>query len=1017
MTRLFRYAVLFSLLICFAVAAPADAQSPGCQQLLKHGVYKGPSHITMVVRGIEGGVVLQELTFTETGQTSLTIECTVTSGTSHWNIQRTIRLVPGVPPVVCDSTLDLSQPSGTVVVGANGQPRIDVRWGQGIITSSTCTSPGPADTGATWRLSLSGPPQDRTIGGDFRVDPDDPDGMDAEDMAEMYRRQGYQVTLNKGWTLTRLPQPEVQNLNADLRQFFLAGIPVTNRYRAAIDWDKALPGTARFIVGNEAPLPMTVTGNTATVDLPLESVQGTGDIPLSVEAELGGRVHRLDNLGPLTLVPVPAWARPFNLQAQVQGAEVRYNGIFSVPSKPLDAHVVLPADLPFIGGVWGLLPTQFRLALAASSLGTREPGGLSAQGGFGLGQRTHTLAASGKIFGTLTHDTLNFESDELTLSTPRISFQQRIGLASLLPDVKQLVRDPVVGSAVETFVSLTSVTADIHGSMTGRGRLGVRGDELALTSGSFDALLGVGLTAGPNNGIIAAMLSGAVDGSLKMQIVPTVEVLACRIHLFFAARFQFLGFLGLPAAETNRTATLNSCGAAAAQGVKGVPSPRALEADIASVSPDAVLIELSLSAGQITNGLTETVLAENANPQARPALVAGPGSRLALVWTSASGAAEAVSVRLFDGAVWSNVLIVSQAGRPAVMPGAAFTANGKLMVAWAEAQSAPDPAGLTVGFVRSLDIAWAEVDPATNQVVRRGLVVSDTIMDFAPRLSQAADGTVWLAWQSSPGTDLVGAAALPNQWKAAAWTGSGWTATETVGENGVGILFWEMAAFDTNRVWVVADVDVDGDLGTASDREVYIYKRTVAGWAAPYRLTHDAVIDSAPLLALTPDGQPVLAWRHGDGVMGLTGDPASTEPRPWFDASAGVGPMLGAGRLLAGAGGALTLLWSDTTARGQDVWLSRFNSVTGVWSLPAPLFHSAEVRRAPSAMLMPGGDILLGLAAMPVTSETVTFADGSTAQVPAVGNAARLLVARIPAGYIPVPENEALFLFLPLVAR
>ena len=373
-----------------ARAGDARGRAGPCQELLPHGVYEGTTSAVMDIRGYENGTLLQEFTYNDTGQLSLTIDCGVTAGTYHWNVYRTIMFFPGATPVVCQYTADLSQASGNVVAGANSQPRIDVRWGQGVINPNDCIDPGPAEIAATWQFSLSGPPLDRTISGDFRIPYDDPDGQDYDALAQMFREQGFEVTLTKGWTLTREPAAEVQSLSATLRQFFLAGIPVTNRYTAAINWDDARPGTARFILGSDPPRAMTVDGNTATLDLPLASIQGTGDFPISVEAELDGRVDRLDGLGPLTLVPVPAWASPFNLQPQVQPDPVRYSGGLRLAEKPLDAHVVLPA-IPYVGGTWGLLPTQLKLALAANSLGTREPRRSSAQGGFGLGKRTYAL--------------------------------------------------------------------------------------------------------------------------------------------------------------------------------------------------------------------------------------------------------------------------------------------------------------------------------------------------------------------------------------------------------------------------------------------------------------------------------------------------------------------------------------------------------------------------------------------------------------------------------------------------
>lgn len=1014
MVPLLRFALLCLLLCGLLAATPFAARAQDCQDLLPHGDYTGTTSVVMTIRGYAEGILAQEFAYNDTGQLSLTVGCTVTAGAYHWNIYRTFVFFPGATPIVCAYTADMSQPTGSVIAGANGHPRIDVRWGQGFVNPNDCIDAEPADTAATWQFSLAGPPQDRTIAGDYRIIYENPDAKDYEQIAQMFREQGYEVTLTKGWTLTRAPQPSVQSLAAALRQYFLAGIPVTNRYTAAVDWDDAGPGVARFLVGNDPPRAMNVAGATATIDLPLASIPGTGAFPLSVEAELEGRIDRLDGLDPLILVPVPAWANLFNLQPQIQANHVRYAGEYALPAQPLDAHITLPNLIPYVGGTWGLLPTQLKLALAANSLGTRETGGLTAQGGFGLGKRIYTLAAHGAIYGTITPTALNFESEELTLSTPPIVFSEQLGLVSLVPGATAFFDVPVVGSLLRALNAALDITAEVHGGMTGRGRLGVSGSTLALTEGSFDATLGVLATAGLDTPFAWATVAGGGDGTLDMRIVPTAHVNACKVLLSFQAR---AGALGFNLVNVQEHWQVLSCTTAAGQTVLvTVNSPRQALRTVYG-APGPRLVEARVTQFQVTNGLTETVLAANVSPQARPLLAAGADGRMALVWNSVSsrGAADAVSLRLFDGAAWGNVIVVSESDLPAFTPSAAFTADGALLVVWAEAQIAPDPGGITAAFAQSLEIAWAEVNPATGQIVRRGLATDDEILDFAPRLHRAGDGAVWLAWQHSPGTDLAGSAAAPNHFRTAAWQGANWAAAETAGQNGVGVLFWDVAAVDAQRVWLVADVDMDGNLDTAGDREIFVYRRTAAGWDAPFRLTNDAVIDSGPLLAVNGAGLPVLAWRHGDTVRGLVGDPAAAPVQTWFDADAGVSAMLGGGRLLAGADGALTLLWPDGAAEGQDVWLARRNPATHQWSHPAPIFASAEQRRSLSAALLPGGDILLGLAATPVISETVAFEGGAAGEVPAVGDAARVLVTRIPAGYLPVQEVGPVY--LPLLTR
>jgi hypothetical protein len=562
--------------------------------------------------------------------------------------------------------------------------------------------------------------------------------------------------------------------------------------------------------------------------------------------------------------------------------------------------------------------------------------------------------------------------------------------------------------------SSLGVTADVRGTLAGQGRLGIVGDTPRLTEGGFDAGLRVSASGGIDTPVAWAMVEGGGEGSLKMQLVPTVQVQSCQVVLWFRTG---AGALGFHVGPLQHQFPVYSCQLGTGQTVLLVPASQA-EAMLRTTygSPERGAVERVVTRSARTNDLSETVLVTDADLQARPVLAAGANGRMALVWNSlgTAGAADGVRVRLYNGTTWGNALTLSNVARPAFGPSAAFAANGNLLVAWAEAQTAPDPNGITVAFARSFEIVWAELNPANGQVVRQGRLTTDDVMDVAPRLRVAPDGTVWLGWLNSPATNMAGTQASPNRLLAARWTGSAWTAAETAAQNLVGTLGWDFAAVDAAQVWMVADVDTDGNLSTAPDRELYLYGRAASGWAAPVRRTNDAIVDSSPLLALGAGGQPALAWRHGDEVLGLIGNPTTTEPEVWFDGEAGVGPMLGGGQLLAGSNGELVLLWPEATAQGQDLWLSRRTSQSSGWTTPAPLFRAAEQRRSPSAVLLPNGDILVGLTAAPVTMQPITVEGGGETTVPTVSEEANVVVARIPAGYVPRIQWS---LFLPLVQR
>ncbi|NJO82301.1 MAG: hypothetical protein HC828_05470 [Blastochloris sp.] len=667
MHRLVTYVALLALFCTFALTAPLPSRAAGCQEVLPHGTYTGT--LTGTARYSyrpKGDGPSTSVRIDDSGQITLNIGCTVSASVIRYTYDRTIAFSSG-NKIDCVWTDTRGQINAVLATGANGQPQIDLAWGPGTISNYNCSpdNPGMSEP-ATWQMTLGGPPQGRTIGGNFRL----LYGEDEiyETPLELLRADEHVIitsaSISRTWSLTRAPQPSVQGLSNSLRQNFLAGIPVTNRYTAAVGWDDAAPGAVRLSVGGQT-LPMNVVGNSATLDLPLTSIPGSGTFPLGVEAELNGRVARQDGLGTLTLVPVPPWASSFNLQPTVRGDHVRYSGVYALPERPLDAHVVLPSAIPYVGGTWGLLPTQLRLELAANSLGTRETGGLTAQGGFGLGKRSYTLQAQGNIYGTISAEALSFESDELSLATPPISFREQIGLVTVIPGASVLFDVPVVGDLLRGLNSALGVSAEIRGAVSGRARLGIVGSDLRITQGSYDATLGVLAAGGIDTPVASVSVSGGGDGSLRMQMLPVSRVESCQVLLSFQARAAALGY---SVVGIQRSWPVYSCTAAGQQVALSAPSAEVVRTIYGGLHEPVA--ERNITADMLTNGLNETALAEGTSLEARPQLVAGSDGALAVVWNSVStsGAADAVSLRRFDGTTWGVPITVSRPDRPAFAP-------------------------------------------------------------------------------------------------------------------------------------------------------------------------------------------------------------------------------------------------------------------------------------------------------------------------------------------------------------
>ena len=352
-----------------------------------------------------------------------------------------------------------------------------------------------------------------------------------------------------------------------------------------------------------------------------------------------------------------------------------------------------------------------------------------------------------------------------------------------------------------------------------------------------------------------------------------------------------------------------------------------------------------------------------------------------------------IRLRLSDGHNWGAPIELTHDTRPDFNPQAAFDAQGHVVVAWLQNRLDNLPADSTLddNFLQNLEIAYAVVDAKTGSLVSTGQLTKDSVLDFDPHLAAARDGTVWLAWQASPGLNAIGSAAAPNQLRAAAWDGKQWSAVETVTDKLANTLWWSLAAQDKQNALVAADTAA----ASSGSRDILIYQRAVGGWAPARQLTHGGADNIGPRAAYTPEGRPVLAWYSDQSIRGLAGD-LNSAPSIWFTTTVDSGAALGAGSLLAGAGGQLALVWPGSAPNGPDVWLAHYDPATQVWAGPAPVFGDSSQEADLSAAVREDGTLLLGLARVATTTESVTVPGGAAIDVPASGPTASLVVAEVP---------------------
>jgi hypothetical protein len=361
-----------------------------------------------------------------------------------------------------------------------------------------------------------------------------------------------------------------------------------------------------------------------------------------------------------------------------------------------------------------------------------------------------------------------------------------------------------------------------------------------------------------------------------------------------------------------------------------------------------------------------------------------------------------VNLRIFDGQAWGEPISLGEAGRSDLSPVVAFDAKGQIVAAWVQPGSSgtPTPEEMET-YARSWEITYAVLD-SSGKPLTQGSLTENQDPDFAPQLSRARDGSVWLAWLQSPAADLWGPKEQPNLLKVTRWNGK-WSKVETISDKIVGALGFRLAALNSNEALAVASLDMDGNPETIKDLEIYAFQRSGNQWKS-LRLTNDQETDVFPLAAFTSEGKPALAWQRSGLVVGLEGD-LSAPLQEWQVGNSGQIPDLAGGELLGGANGELGLLWTGFTDQSQGVWLAK-RTAKGEWQAPQAVVDGLGGADKLSASLGQDGSIWFGLAQLQVPSSNQEIQGLGQVSISGLAASADLAVVGAEGVMSPLPDQS-----------
>lgn len=301
-----------------------------------------------------------------------------------------------------------------------------------------------------------------------------------------------------------------------------------------------------------------------------------------------------------------------------------------------------------------------------------------------------------------------------------------------------------------------------------------------------------------------------------------------------------------------------------------------------------------------------------------PDVAAGPGGRLAVVWTGSAGANSRIQARVRTGtaASFSAIENLSALGGNALYPKVAITPNGDTTAIWQRWNGA----GNTV---------QASTRPAGSSSFQPPEDLSGPSQDASrPKIAVARDGRTTIVWQNN----VAGKGGLQ-----AATRGSGassfgnpvdidtpGSASEpdlAVGPDGTVTVVWvELIGAD----WIVRSATRKSGTGSFEERNLAT-----------------AISGAAPQVTTGADGTTVVTWRSpnsaGGGIKAATRRPNTTS----FSSPISLSPDnvdAGIGRPAAGPEGTIVVVWSSVDGL-----------VRQVTRLPDPLLGKPVVKGPGSA--------------------------------------------------------------------
>ena len=717
--------------------------------------------------------------------------------------------------------------------------------------------------------------------------------------------------------------------------YFLNGIPVEISFKAVVDWGDFEPDLIRFVTPKD-----TYEGTTDTRTFDVGAEFGIGG-QLKVIAIAKDGTESEPYIANFEVVPVPQGIpdNPDLLNPNFgspSGHVLKYGSSFGWDITAIDEGVeagTVPEDIPGFGGKAFKFVAQMELGVEITSNGKAKAWATKPLDEFEIAGCTstpqitaevvweyngHWVPGGGVCIALALDCTTTPHYFTIPVGPIPIPGYWRAGVEASLDTCVELI-----GWLAE---SSPELEADISLEALGKFILGV---------GIADVLAAEGeLKGGPN---------------LTLQYPAEPHLLSLVLHIEGTARVVVLFYTWSPGSITYDWELTGAESAIQAIRLKTLPPLdqfQPLARDYLNEGHPMFVgdnqLEIFSQAGVFSG---ENTIVINEYPYSEPDLSMWDGGRI-LVWLtddplrSDNNRTKALWSTWEDES-WTEPLAIDDDGTADFEPEVEILPDGDALAAWVNCSQIFDDNADLEDLLQASEITVAKYSFSSGIWESIQGMTNNSHLEHTPHLCVADDGTAMLVWISNSANHIIGSFTETNQLWYSFFDGAAWGPPALIA-NGIGAILKSDLAYDGENAVYIYSADMDDDLTTEEDVELYGITYAGGLWSAPTRLTNDGVKDTNPDVEYTDSGSLMVLWYKENRIVQSDDLDFST-----FNEVVETGVSSGAAdfSLAVGSGNYISVVWQDASYEGVDLWTATYDPDSHVWSLPYQLTTDLALER------------------------------------------------------------------------